>query len=87
MSKIYLFSAEWCSACKSLKMELDRIKGGMEYKEVDTDTKKGAVLVKEYGIRTLPTLLKVDDAGDTREALMGYRYSREVFEKFLEVPK
>ena len=85
MSKILLFSAPWCSACKSLKLELERVSSGPLYEEVDADTEEGSALVKTYGIRGLPTLIKLDDSGEVKEALTGYKYSREVFNKFFEV--
>ena len=85
MNNVYLFTADWCSGCKSLKPELKRIEGGLGYTEIDADSLEGGELIAKYGIRALPTLLKVNEAGEVREALTGYRYSREIFEKFFEV--
>lgn len=82
MSKILLFSADWCTGCKSLKLELERVSKKPLYELVNADTEDGSAKIKWYGIRALPTLIKLDDDGEIKEALTGYKHSREVFDKF-----
>lgn len=51
------FSATWCGPCKALNPILDEItdEGGIKIFKIDVDTNQG--LAKEYGIRSVPTLL------------------------------
>jgi hypothetical protein len=85
MSKILLFNADWCSTGDSLKLELTRVSSKPLYKEVDADSKSGSKLMKRYGVRVLPTLVKINDEDMVVEAITGYRHAQEVFSKFFEV--
>jgi|TARA_R110000823_G_scaffold3000_5_gene11895 hypothetical protein len=87
MLKVYLFKEDGSSDCKSLEVELERIEGGLPYEVIKTSSSKGKLLSKQYGILAIPTLIKVNSEGEVKAALAGYRYTRDVFENFFEVPK
>ena len=65
MKTILYFGAEWCSSCKALKPIVDREapqKGYMvEY--VDLDTEQGSIDAYDYNVRSLPTLIVLDEEG------------------------
>ena len=54
------FYAEWCGPCKALTMALED--QGIEVGEAyDVDTEEGAAAALKYRVRSLPTLLYVED--------------------------
>ena len=78
MKKILLFTApSWCQPCKALEPTIDRlIAKGMNVQkiDVDNDTKYSA----KYGIRSVPTLLLVDEKGNALGRLTGNRSEQEI---------
>ena len=54
--KLYYFSAPWCGPCKMLGPQME--KSGLPYTKVNVDTDTD--LSTKYGIRNVPTLIKVD---------------------------
>ena len=67
MSKIYYFSSTWCQPCKQLGPTME--KSGLPYQKVDVDT--DSELSAKYGIRNVPTLVKVDANGNEVSRLVG----------------
>ena len=67
MSKIYYFSAPWCGPCKQLAPTMER--SGLPYQKVDVDN--DTELSAKYGIRNVPTLVKVDNSGNEISRLVG----------------
>ena len=67
MSKIYYFSAPWCGPCKQLGPIMER--SGLPYQKVDVDN--DTELSAKYGIRNVPTLVKVDNSGNEISRLVG----------------
>ena len=57
MTKVQLFGAAWCSACKSLKPIAEKL---AEVEYVDIDTPEGMELSVKHGIRGLPTMVRED---------------------------
>lgn len=64
LKKLVLLSAAWCAPCKVYKPLLERVvpEYGIELKIVDVD-KEPAEAVK-YNIRSVPTLIGLDDSDD-----------------------
>lgn len=57
MSKITLYSTEWCSYCKTLKSAMNA--KGIDFTEIDIENEPGAGATLEEltgGYRTVPTL-------------------------------
>ena len=67
MSKIYYFSALWCNPCKQLAPTME--KSGLPYQKVDVDN--DTELSAKYGIRNIPTLVKVDANGNEISRMTG----------------
>ena len=67
MNKIYYFSADWCGPCKMLGPVMGR--SGLPYQKVNVDNDQE--LSTKYGIRNVPTLVKVNSNGDELDRLVG----------------
>jgi len=67
MSKIYYFSAPWCGPCKMLGPVMD--KSGLPFQKINVDN--DSTLSAKYGIRNVPTLVKVDSNGTEISRLVG----------------
>lgn len=67
--KILKFYADWCQPCKMLSKKLEGINTEYEIEEVNiverTDLKEA------YGIRGIPTMVKLDSSGAEVERLVG----------------
>lgn len=59
MKKIIMFTAPWCSGCKSIKPHLEQQRDKIEIEYIDIEQQPQAV--EEYGVSNLPTLLFVHD--------------------------
>lgn len=57
--EILVFSASWCSACKTLKNKLQM--KGVVYEEIDVDDPENESLVVAYKVRSLPTTIILKD--------------------------
>lgn len=75
---VLMFSAEWCKYCQIAKRDLLENKeevAGWNVVVVDADTRRD--MVKEYGVKTLPTFIYLNDAGEETDRLAGYKgYNR-----------
>jgi len=67
MSKILYFSALWCNPCKILAPTME--KSGLPYQKIDID--RDTELSVKYGVRSVPTLIKVDASGNVISRLVG----------------
>ena len=67
MSKILYFSSGWCNPCKQLAPTME--KSGLPYQKVDVDM--DTELSAKYGIRNIPTLVKVDANGNEISRMTG----------------
>jgi thioredoxin 1 len=67
--KLLKFEADWCQPCKAMT----QIMKGMEYTNVNVDSEEGRALAKEYDIRSLPTLVLVDERGTIIRSTSGLK--------------
>ena len=83
---ILKFFAEWCGPCRTMKPLVDEV--FPEVVEVDIDTTEGAEIAERYGIRGVPTLIRVDADGEvvnikvgalTKQQLVDWRVGFESF--------
>jgi thioredoxin 1 len=58
MTQVLRFTASWCQPCKALASILEEIKTDIPIKVIDIDNDQE--LAKKYGIRGVPTLVKLD---------------------------
>ena len=61
--KVLKFYATWCAPCKGLSMVVDGIKDQVDIPFEDVDIQEQLELAAKYGIRSVPTMVIVDDEG------------------------
>ena len=59
MKKILRFTASWCVPCKTMAKQLENLETGLPIEVVDIDVYPDVAI--EYGIRSVPTLVMVED--------------------------
>jgi thioredoxin 1 len=60
--KVLKFQASWCGPCQALSMTLSEAEeGAILIEPVDID--ENMEMARKYGVRSVPTLVLVDDAG------------------------
>ena len=59
MKKIIRFTASWCQPCKALATILDNVDSPYPIEIVDIDERSDVAI--EFGIRSVPTLVMVED--------------------------
>ncbi|MDA9309687.1 thioredoxin family protein [bacterium] len=69
MSKILYFTGDWCQPCKLLGPTM--ASSGLPYQKVDVDN--DTELSTKYGIRNVPTLVKIDASGNEISRIVGNR--------------
>lgn len=70
--KLYDFWAEWCGPCKMMNPLIDEIESEhpeIEIIRVNVDENPG--LSQEYGVRSIPTYVLVDESGEEVKRLIG----------------
>jgi thiol-disulfide isomerase/thioredoxin len=83
--KLLRFGAEWCAPCRAIGPILDKILGdydGMDYVYIDVDEVENTDTVSLYSIRSIPTLVIVED-GEEKRRMTGSA-SEEIIRKFIE---
>ena len=75
MKKVIRFTATWCAPCKALKAVIDQIKTDIPIEVVDIDEQPD--LATEFGIRSVPTLVMMEDNVATKR-IIGLKSIQEV---------
>lgn len=75
MTKIKLFGAEWCQACKLAKPLLERL-GEVEYIDIDSDS--GMEEAQALGIRGVPTYVNTENGKRGSGALRSVAAAKEI---------
>lgn len=63
-NKIYYFSANWCSACRAMKPNFEKVMSNhpdIPYEYIDVESDLGVELSRQFGIKNLPTLVFLND--------------------------
>ena len=61
--KLLKFYAEWCGPCKGLTMVINGAKDKIDIAVEEFDIDNEMMMVQEYKIRSVPTMVLVDDTG------------------------
>jgi len=70
MNKLIYFSANWCGPCKMVGPTLEKVsQQGIPVQKIDVD--QDPEIVSKYGVRNIPTILKVDNNGVVLGTLIG----------------
>lgn len=79
MNNLYCFVANWCGPCQTVKPVLEKLArdfpGKVSFFDVDDEESK--ILIEDYGIRSVPTIVIVDVDNGFKEltrANSGARY-------------
>lgn len=78
MSSILKLSAEWCSSCKLMDPQLARLGLIVSHVDIDVDTSYS----KKYGVRSIPTLIKLSRTGEEVGRLVGSQSDSKLKEFF-----
>jgi thioredoxin 1 len=80
MKKVIRFTASWCQPCKAMASILEEINTNIPIEVVDIDAQQDVAI--EYGIRGVPTLVKIDNNGNVAGKLVGVK-AKNLVEEFL----
>ena len=78
--KILRFTASWCEPCKALSKTIDRIDTEVPIQVIDIDDEPE--LAQHFGIRSVPTLVKIDEDKKEVERMVGMASQAEL-DKFI----
>ena len=75
--RVLRFTAKWCQPCKALAQSLATIPGSEKIEVFDIDESD---LYKEYEVRSVPTIIVLDDTGNEKFRCTGTRLTSGVEE-------
>lgn len=61
--KLLKFQAAWCGPCKALSMTLKDVEHPLVEQMEEVDVDKNTQLAQQYGIRSVPTMIIVNEEG------------------------
>ncbi len=76
MNKLIYVSAPWCGPCKQFGPVMNRVSETIPVQKVDADA--DTEIVTKYGIRNIPTVLKVNTNGDLLGKFVGVKTEQQV---------
>ena len=79
-NKILRFTASWCEPCKALSKTIDRIDTEVPIQVIDIDDQPE--LAQHFNIRSVPTLVKIDQDKKEVERLVGMQ-NQSPLDKFI----
>lgn len=80
MAKLLKFQASWCQPCRQLTKTMDSmdIQIPTEYVDIDSDPS----IAVEYGVRSIPTLILIDEHSVALRRLQGPQ-QKDAIQEFL----
>jgi len=78
--KILRFTASWCEPCKALSKTIERIDTEVPIQVIDIDDEPD--LAQHFGIRSVPTLVKIDQDKKEVDRVVGVQSTADL-EKFI----
>jgi thioredoxin 1 len=81
MKKVIRFTASWCQPCKALASILEEANtNNVPIEVVDIDVHQEVAI--EFGIRSVPTLVKIDENGNVAGRMVGVK-AKNLVEEFI----
>jgi len=80
MKRVIRFTASWCGPCKMLAKTLDEIETNIPIEVVDIDEQSDVAV--EFGVRSVPTLIMMDNQNNVSKRLVGVKPQAELQEWF-----
>ena len=77
--KLIKFYADWCSPCRT-QGELLQSFDTVEIEPINIEDESNESLCDKYGIKSLPTLVLVDDDGEAIKEWRGLTHPSEILE-------
>ena len=79
MNKLIYVSATWCGPCRQFGPTMDRVESsGIPVQKMDADDDQKSLI--QYGIRSVPTVIKVNAIGEEISRISGARSEQEIVE-------
>lgn len=77
MNKLVYISAPWCGPCKMFGPVMNKVaESGIPVQKLDADKDHSAVM--QYGVRSIPTVVKVDANGNMIDKFVGVKNLGEI---------
>ena len=80
MKKILYFTAAWCAPCKTLGPIIELLSGQINYQKIDVDSNQDMSI--KYGVRNVPSLILVDEKGETLNKLVGVSTKEQILKLY-----
>jgi thiol-disulfide isomerase/thioredoxin len=80
--QILKHSAAWCAPCKALDAQLKRLFPLLDVQHIDIDSPEGRKAAILYGVRSVPTLVLLDETGEEQNRLTGSKSDAKLKEFF-----
>jgi len=80
MKKILYFTAAWCGPCKTLGPIIESLSGQINYQKIDVDSNQDMSI--KYGVRNVPSLILVDEKGETLNKLVGVSTKEQILKLY-----
>ena len=79
MNKLIYISATWCGPCRTFSPIMSKVaESGVPVQKMDAD--KDQEIVMKYGVRNIPTVLKVDAEGNMIDKFIGVKTAQQVID-------
>ena len=80
MKKILYFTASWCGPCKTLGPIIESLSSQINYQKIDVDSNQDMSI--KYGVRNVPSLILVDEKGETLNKLVGVSTKEQILKLY-----